>query len=438
MNAPRALLAAAVAAAAALPSRAAAQAPVASREAEGGATRPAPPEGAALRAELAALRAQLAALGEALARERAARGELESNLDADLQDLDGRLVEVSEKASGQDASIEFVLAGTATGNLAASSADRPGYSAALSPHFLWSLYGRALFEAHVDLKAADDSTDLGVEFAQVWVPLGDNLAAGAGKIIAPFGFYMDGIHTAWINKLPDEPLPVADHVGLAPTHLFGAQLRGAHRIGGARLAGVIYGGSAPVLALAGEDGAGTLDQDGAARGAAGGRIAVRPVAPLEVGASGHLARVDPVDAAGLDRVLAWTGGIDASFTQVAPHLDGTFSLSSEYVVSRLNERGGATYDRTRQGFYFQASYAPTEVDSRWLRRLEGVARYDFIDRAGLAAERPPRVERFTAGAACWLQASLVVKLAWELALTEPPEMEAVSEKRVLAQVAAGF
>jgi hypothetical protein len=419
---------------------AAAQAPVAAREVDGGAA-PSEDDAATVRRELAALRAQVAALDAQLRRQRTAHAELQSTVDADVQELDGRMVELSEKASGQDSSVEFVLAGTATGNVAMSSADRPGYSAALSPHFLWSLYQRALFEAHLDVQAGDGTTGLNVEFAQLWVPIGDHLAVGAGKIIAPFGFYMDGIHTAWINRLPDEPLPVADDIGVAPTHLYGAQLRGAHRLGGARLSGTIYGGSAPVLELAGEEnehGAGALDHDRAGRGSAGGRVAVRPVAPLEIGASGHLARVDPVDAMRVDRVLAWTGGIDASFTEVAPELDGTISLTSEFIVARANERGGATYDRTRQGFYFQAAFAPTEVDARWLRRLEGVVRYDFVDRAGLAAEGPPRVERFTTGAAYWLQASLVVKLAWELALIEPPEMDASDEKRVLAQVAAGF
>ncbi len=433
--------AAVVAALMMLPRAASAQVPVAARDVTSGATTAAADGDDAVRRELAALRARLAALGEELRRERAARAELLSTVDADLQELDGRVVELSEQASGQEARVALVVAGTATGNLAMTSADRPAYSAALSPHFLWSLYGRALFEAHIDVKAGDGTTGLGVEFAQIWLPLGDHLAVGAGKLIAPFGFYMDAIHTAWINRLPDEPLPVADDVGVAPTHLYGAQLRGAHRIGGARLGGIAYGGSAPVLVLAGQEGelpAGALDQDRAGRAAAGGRVALRPVAPLEVGASGHLARVDPADAAMVDRVLAWTGGVDASFTQVAPHLDGTFSLHAEYIVARTNERGGDTYDRTRQGFYFQAAYGPSEVDARWLRRLEGVVRYDFVDRAGLAVEAPPRVERFAAGAAYWLQASLVVKLAWEIALTERPEMDTTSDKRVLAQVAAGF
>jgi hypothetical protein len=110
-----------------------------------------------------------------------------------------------------------------------------GYSAAVSPHLFWTLRDHILFEAHLDFRAGDGTSSLNVEFAQLWYVFDDHFAIGAGKIITPFGFFMEQIHTAWINKLPDEPSVVADHVGLAPTHMIGVQLKGAHRIGDARL-----------------------------------------------------------------------------------------------------------------------------------------------------------------------------------------------------------
>jgi hypothetical protein len=410
---------------------------------------------AALRGELETLRAQLAATraeldgvrGDAETGVLAVRAELEP-MGQDVQDLDQRIIELSEHSSAQSSAIDFLLAGTAVGAFATGADGRPAYSAALSPHFLWSFHDRALFEAHIDLKTSGDGTSVGVEFAQVWLPIGDHLAVGAGKIIAPFGFYMDAIHTAWINRLPDEPLPVADGVGLAPTHMFGAQIRAVTTLGrpGTRLVGILYGGSAPALALAPADGEepgegtpGALDHDRAGRGAAGGRIAASPVAGLELGASGHVARVDP-DGAPMDlgEVHAWTGGADASYTDVVAAMAGTASVHGEWVISRIDQHGGAgsPYDRTRQGLYLQLAYGPSEVDTGWLRRLEGVTRYERLDRAGLAADRPGHVDRFTWGIDYWLYASLVGKVAYQVALTDGPTSS--TEHRVLAQVAAGF
>ena len=55
----------------------------------------------------------------------------------------------------------------------------------------------------------------------------DYFTVGAGKFLLPLGIFNERLHPAWINKLPDRPLPYDDEVGIAPEAGIGAFIRGA-------------------------------------------------------------------------------------------------------------------------------------------------------------------------------------------------------------------
>jgi hypothetical protein len=324
------------------------------------------------------------------------------------------------------------------------------YAALFAPHFFWSFYDRVLFEAHLDLRVADGTTGVNLEFAALWLILTDHLVIGAGKILTPFGFYNEQLHTTWLNRLPDEPLSVADHVGPSPTHFVGVNLRGVHHVRGRRVAWSAYVGSAPVaeqpampaapaghthdpptVPVAPPIATGGLDYDRYHRWSAGGRVGYFPIAAAELGASVHVARVDPVSSP-LDRIVVATYGLDGNYNAVVSALEGTVDAHVEWVVSRAHptDRDQWPEDRTRQGLYAQVAYRPSEVERVHMSRLEAVLRYDRLDDLRGAAP----THRYTAGLNYWIQPSLVAKAA--LGITDPDAGE--SRRRLMVQLAGGF
>jgi hypothetical protein len=326
------------------------------------------------------------------------------------------------------------------------------YAALFAPHFFWAFHERALFEAHVDLKLADVATGVNLEFAALWLALGDRVVVGAGKILAPFGFYNEQLHTTWVNRLPDEPLVVADHVGIAPTHFVGVSARGAIPLGGRRLVWAGYAGSGPVaetpaVMVAHDHGGapprsqaevaatGALDYDRYQRWAVGGRAGFFPIPALEVGYSLHVARVDPASGAAagaLGRIVVATQGLDVSYNAVHPALRGTIDAHLEAAVASARPERDEDWpeDRRRAGLYAQVAYRPSEVERAWLGRTEAVLRYDRLD--GPSGGQPTR--RMTGGLNYWIQPSLVAKAAVQL--VEPST--GAGTHRTMFQLAGGF
>jgi hypothetical protein len=392
------------------------------------------------------LEAKLGAAKEESDKSAAATEEKLGTADEDLGALNTQIEELKAQLESSEGAIRFVPAGTTSTTFFVENNNTLRYAALFAPHFLWSFYDRALFEAHLDLRVIDGATGVNLEFAALWFVLTDHLIAGAGKFLTPFGFYNEQIHTTWLNRLPDEPLSVADHVGPSPTHLLGIQVRGAHTIARQRLIWTLYAGSAPVAetpaAAAGHDhggpapagpllATGGLDFDRYHRWALGGRIGYLPVPSIELGYSLHAARVDPVNST-LDKIVVATHGVDLNFNDVVKAIKGTIDAHIEYVLSnaRPSERTDWPSDRIRQGYYAQAAYRPSEIEARHLSRVEAVVRFDYLD--GLAGNKPTK--RTTAGLNYWIQPSIVAKAAFQI--SDPYAGD--NTRRTLFQLAGGF
>lgn len=367
-------------------------------------------------------------------------------LGEEVDELRTQAEEHTAKLAVSEGALRAMLAGTTSTTMTVEDDHSLRYAALFAPHFFWTLHERALFEAHLDLKLADGSTGLNLEFAALWFTVNDSLTIGAGKLLTPFGFYNEQLHTTWINRLPDEPLVVADHVGVSPTHLVGVSARGAWRGGTQRAVWAVFFGSAPHALLPSPSNThshsepmpvvmgpatGALDYDRYHRWATGGRAGYLPIPSLELGYSLHVARVDPRGSP-LARILMFTQAIDVNYNDVVPALRGTLDAHLEAVLgsAQPQEHDDWPADRSRAGLYAQLAYRPSEVDAQHLARLEVVTRYDRLD--GIKGNQP--TERATLGLNYWIQPSLVIKAAAQV--VDPPTGD--NTLRGLFQLAGGF
>ncbi len=89
---------------------------------------------------------------------------------------------------------------------------RPGrssFTANFSPIFLWQLSDNIFFEGEFNAEIeSGGGTAIELEYAQVSYVANDYLTFGAGKFLNPINYFVEQLHPAWINKLPDRPLAV--------------------------------------------------------------------------------------------------------------------------------------------------------------------------------------------------------------------------------------
>jgi hypothetical protein len=432
----------------------------AARAASGASAAPGAPASdaaAALQERIVELESRVAAAEAAVATQLEAQKEAGgglAELGGEVDELRANTEELSGKIASGEGSLRFMTAGTTSTTISLEDDRSLRYAALFAPHLFWAFQDRALFEAHLDLKLADGSTGVNLEFAALWFIVSDRLVVGAGKILTPFGFYNEQLHTTWVNRLPDEPLVVADHVGIAPTHVVGVSARGAMLLSGRRLVWAGYFGSGPVaetpvMTATGHDhgtglppsapaevvATGALDYDRYQRWSLGGRVGFFPMAALELGYSLHVARVDPATgaaAAALDRIVVATQGLDVNYNAVHRALRGTVDahLEAVWASARPDREEDWPEDRQRTGLYVQVAYRPSEVAHERLARLEAVLRYDRLD--GITGGQP--TQRATTGLSYWIQPSLVVKAA--LQLVDPASGDRT--RRTLFQLAGGF
>ena len=158
---------------------------------------------------------------------------VDSTLIKRIDDLENQ---VNYKKSGEE---HFLVAGLATFgfvgnkttiNSAGSSqvvktnslADADRYE--FSPMFLWRHGNRFLLE----FEASFDGYTVGVNWADVSYFAAPGLIIRAGYLVLPFGIYNKRLAAGWIDKLPTDPIGVAD---VPPTSDFGVEVEGGFPLG---------------------------------------------------------------------------------------------------------------------------------------------------------------------------------------------------------------
>lgn len=225
----------------------------------------------------------------------------------------------------------------------------------ISPVLLWRHGDHVLIESEFAALYGEEGFDFSMEYASIDIDVGGPVFI-AGMFLTPAGQFIQRQHPAWINKLPDFPLPY--RVGPLPMNHVGFQLQHAVRLGPGKITGALWLDNGPSGdATTGPSLTPTVVDDNADKGV-GGRLAVLHPPRFEVGGSLY------TGAYGLDggqRYLLWI--VDASFTE-----GGWLDVRGEYARATWPD---AAFD----GAWVQAAWRLRQVQV--LSRLEPVARFGY-------------------------------------------------------------
>jgi len=337
-----------------------------------------------------------------------------------------------------------------TGYAFAGYTDRKGekgtFDAGFNPIFLWKLNDRLFFEGELELELGrnadgEGETELDLEYANLSYIANDYLTLKAGKFLSPFGTFAERLHPAWINKLPDAPLPFG-HDGIAPNSEIGLQASGGFPAGPTKFNYAVYVSNGPRLNTTDPDEAGILHFDNNVdinnNKAIGTRLGFLPIPELEVGYSFQYARVgEDVKANG------YLHSVDLGYVRDSKFLKGTIDLRSQWVWSKVSDvtydtgAGPFTFRNRRDGGYAQLAYRPSKINNNLLKDLEAVFRYDLLNRPDGAPEGTDE-RRYTFGLNYWLGPSTVLKAAYEFGDRREPGEGKRDVNAFLVQAAMGF
>jgi hypothetical protein len=345
---------------------------------------------------------------------------------------------------------KFLLTGYSFAGFTDKRGQNSSFSAGFNPIFLWELSDRLLFEGELEFEltsphgTGSSETETSLEYANFSYLLNDYMTIGAGKFLLPFGIFNERLHPAWINKLPDRPLPYDDEVGIAPEAGIGVFLRGAFPAGSTKFNYAFYIDNGPALITEDLETAGMLDfdnfEDNNHNKTIGWRLGFLPVPELEVGYSMQAGKVNPPEFETVDMFLH---AFDISYLKQINSLRGTIDARAEFVWSDVGKAtygptaalpfGPLRFDNDRNGYYVQVAYRPTLADEKILRNLEFVMRYDSLD---VPSGAPGSVSehRWTPGIDYWVNPSTVLKLAYQFDSRSGER----DQNALLMQAALGF
>jgi hypothetical protein len=301
------------------------------------------------------------------------------------------------------------------------------FYATFSPLILWKPADRIVVETALDIGISSDptagsSTSVDLTIADVTYAVNDYLLVGGGLFVVPFGVYHNHFDPPWINKLPDDPLAFSDG-GIAPSSEVGLFARGALPAGKAKITYDVYVTNGPQLVTNDPDAAGSLNFDDFTdlngNKAAGGRIGIIPLPDLEAGYSIQYSQPNP---SGFPRAHALLQAVDFSYRPDVKALRGVVDVRAEYVWSDVSK---ATYDPTgrlgfgptsfsnhSEGAYAQLAYRPIHLSNAFLRKLEYVGRWDFLN-TPLKSPAGEHEQRWEVGVDYWLASNAVFKISYE-------------------------
>lgn len=306
--------------------------------------------------------------------------------------------------------------------------------AAFAPIFLYKHSDRLMFEAELEFKLEGNELETGLEYADVMYVLNKNMIARAGKFLLPFGTFMERLHPAWINRLPNAPLGYG-HDGIAPASGIGVELRGAFDLGGPTLNYSVYATNGPRLKDGNDEPeeAGMLMfenyEDTNLAKAYGGRLGLLPFSDssTEIGFSAYSTSDTGEQDSEYEDVGAFLFAMDFSFVKQISGLGGVIDVKAQYNNSNVDT---ATYfelednileeysfDNQSNSFYGQLSYRPTMASSDFVKKLEFVGRYSDFN-APEGAEWEEKSVQYAFGLNYWLSWRSVVKLSYQATETE--------------------
>lgn len=299
-----------------------------------------------------------------------------------ISDLENQ---VNYKKSGEE---HFLVAGLATfgfvGNRTTvnsggtsqitktnSLADADRYE--FSPMFLWRHGNRFLLE----FEASFDGYTIGVNWADVSYFASPGVIIRAGYIVLPFGIYNKRLAAGWIDKLPTDPIGVAD---VPPTSDFGVEIEGGLPLGNMKWNYDIAISNGMQLMPDGElQGVGIVDNN--QNKTITGRLGLLPFpnSSLEIGVSGMFGNVgdasSPYSSAKSNN-YAFDLNYVKLFSPILVNLKGQYNYTDvtkqQYV--KPDDSSLYSFDNKVTSYFAQLSLRPTGSSSHFVKNLEAAFR----------------------------------------------------------------
>ena len=314
------------------------------------------------------------------------------------------------------------------------------FSAGFNPIFLWKPTDRLFFEGELEVELEGGDTMVALEYSQLSYLLNDYVTLGVGKFLSPNNYFMERLHPAWINKLPDKPLMFDGDMRLLASTQLGAQVRGIVPLGATKIRYALYAANGPSLRTTGAS-AGALKfktfEDINDNKAVGGRVGFFPIPQLEVGYGFEVANAGASGTAFGDvRAVART--VDLNYVRASARRKGTLDFRTQWAWLNIDNpnAGVLTFDNKREGAYAQLAYRPSKL-AGFIKEMEFVGRYDWLDLPRFAPNNADE-QRWTLGLNYWLTASVVLKAAYEFGDRKEPGHAKENINAFLLQTAIGF
>lgn len=307
--------------------------------------------------------------------------------------------------------------------------------AAFSPIFLYRHSDRLMFEAELEFELEGNELEIGLEYADVMYILNDYITVRAGKFLLPFGTFIERLHPAWINRLPNRPLGFG-HDGIAPSSGIGLELRGAINLGGPVINYSIYSTNGPRIKDGSEEPeeAGILEfqnyEDNNLAKAFGGRLGILPFSDssTEFGFSTYMTNGTGQHDSAFEDVGAFLYALDFSLVKQINPLSGIIDIKGQYNNSNVDtatfliehEDGDIeeiTFDNQSNSVYGQLSYRPTMSTDEFLNKLEFIIRYSNLNTPE-GSEWEEQSTQYAFGLNYWISWRSVVKLSYQTTDTE--------------------
>jgi hypothetical protein len=328
-----------------------------------------------------------------------------------------------------------ILGNAATAANGAGRPPTPGgfYFGEFTPDFLLKLNDWLFLEAEIGI-GSDGSVSSG-SFVQADFFVNDWLTIIAGRFVAPVGFYNERLNNPWINKLPgDAPGsgPLLWQQVLPPFSGLGVQAAGAFYLCCSPIK-LEYNAyiSNPMNLTPATAGAPTLSEVANLENLPGSTFSIISNDFLYGGRLG-LWWPEQGLAGGISGLVNGdyvAGGFEDSIALYAIDLNyhkGNWDFRAEYGMTYQEAASFGFPNIRRQGFYVQGAYRPRDAANWYLRNLEFVYRYAYIDIRGVDAtmldltafstpvDVPVRRQQNEVGINYWFAPRMVLKMAYQV------------------------
>ncbi len=329
-----------------------------------------------------------------------------------------------------DGTTGFLLTGYAFAGYTDSQSSRSSFNAGFNPIFLWRLREDLIFEGELELELEDNSTNVGLEFAQLSYLLNNYVTVGVGKFLNPSNYFIERLHPTWINKLVDKPLTMVGNNRIQAGSQLGLQVRGGVPLGSMRGEYALYVSNGPSMR---SDGSLSFKDftDSNNNKAVGGHIGWLPFSGFELGYGFEVAGVGDLNGGTLDVV---THVVDLNYARTSKIILGTIDLRGQFADRQIDRSSSPSlaFNNHSSGGYAQIAYRPSLSRLFMIRDFESVLRYDWINLPD--APNFNDEQRWTVGLNYYLAASTMIKFAYQF----DNKQGAQDDNAVLFQVTSGF